>query len=134
MRGLLRGRWSPLIGWVAGWLLAWVVRALLRPGSASSAEKLLHAAPSHVPTAVFGGLCIFLLVLLRGEISAKGGPGAPWVAIGAAALLLASFTSLLQVFLTHGGTRVLGALTTILLGFAGIRKVFEYRGPRRGKS
>jgi len=109
MRGLLRGRWTPLIGWVAGWLLAGVVRALVRPGSASFAEKLLHDAPSLVATAVFGGLCIFLLTLLRGDMSAKGGPGAPWVAIGAGALLLASFASLLQVFLTHGGTRVFGA-------------------------
>ena len=133
MRGFLLGRWAPLIGWVAGWSLAGVVRALRRPGSASFAEKLLHATPSLVPIAVFGGLCILVVILLRGDISAKGGPGAPWVAISAGALLLASFTSLLQVFLARGGIRVLAALTTILLGYAGINKVFEYRGPRQGK-
>lgn len=112
MTGLLRGRWTPVIGWVAGWLLAGVGRALLRPGTGGFANKLLHDTPSLV-TAVFGGLCIVLVILIRGVMSAKGGPGAPWVAIGAGALLLASLTALLQVFLAHGAARVCGALTAI---------------------
>ncbi len=64
---------------------------------------------------------------------AKGGPGEPWVAIGAGALLLASPIEMLLAFLEHGATRVIAALTAILFCYSGIMKVFQYRGPRQGK-
>ncbi len=65
---------------------------------------------------------------------AKGGPGEPWVAIGAGALLLASLMESLLAFLEHGATRVIAALTAILFCYGGISKVFQYRGPKGGKS
>jgi len=65
---------------------------------------------------------------------AKGGQGEPWVAIVAGALLLASLMEVLLAFLEQGATRVIAALTAILFCFAGIAKVFQYRGPRQGKS
>ncbi len=65
---------------------------------------------------------------------AKGGQGAPRVALGAAALLLASLSFLLLAFLGHGVIRFWAALAAIPYCFGGIRRVFEYRGPRQGKS
>jgi hypothetical protein len=65
MRGLLRSRWNFLAGWVAGVVLTGVLRALLRHGSASFAEKLLHDTPSLVATGVGGGLSIGLLTLFK---------------------------------------------------------------------
>jgi len=64
---------------------------------------------------------------------AKKGQGEPWVAIGAGELLLASLMEVLLAFLEQGATRVIAALAAILLGYAGIAKVFQYRGPRQGK-
>ncbi len=65
MRGLLGSRWNFLAGWLAGVVLTGVLRALLRHGSASFAEKLLHDTPSLVATGVGGGLVIFLLTLFK---------------------------------------------------------------------
>jgi len=64
---------------------------------------------------------------------AKNGQGEPWVAIGAGALLLASLGDVLLAFLEQGATRVIAALTAILLCYGGIAKVFQHRGPRKGK-
>lgn len=62
---MLRSRWNFLAGWVAGVVLTGVLRALLRHGSASFAEKLLHDTPSLVATGVGGGLSIGLLTLFK---------------------------------------------------------------------
>jgi len=65
---------------------------------------------------------------------AKKGQGEPWVAIVGGALLLASLMEVLLAFLEQGATRVIAALAAILFCFAGTAKVFQYRGPRQGKS
>ncbi len=65
MRSLLDSRWNFLAGWLAGVVLTGVLRALLRHGSASFADKLLHDTPSLVATGIGGGLVISLLTLFK---------------------------------------------------------------------